>query len=399
MERLLLVLAMALLPIYSFASGGVQPAHVVLALLAFVQLIRTKWNLVAHDAALVTLLAYVLLREGYAILIDGKPIASLLDAVYLTFAIAMVFAFSRLPLWRPGYLKALVVGVSLSVAVGLSGIFHYGATLTLDEGSISRAVGTFNNPNQLAYFAVCIFSIAGLLYLRRQIGTRFYIPLLGAAILLAMYAISKAGLLAIGSASLIAIGAVLNNRRISGKLIVICALVTLASVQAYSSGALDDFNFTHRLEGIGADKDDNLTERGYVLPHGFETAKLLFGIGQSEVTVMVGHEVHSTFWSFLLKYGFFGFALFLLFWYQWTKRIWTELGLLGVLLVVWPASLYGITHNGSRFAIFWILVGLSFNIGKAIAPARPRYPMGPPMPLGPIQALGPAAQWRREELG
>jgi hypothetical protein len=404
MEPLLLFLAMALLPIYSFASGGVQYSHVVIAVLIAVRLIHARWNLQAAEVALLTLLAFIIVRESYSIFVENIEVRSLLEVLYIAFAFLVLVTFSRIELSEPAFQRALRIGLIATAAVAVFGIYHYGATLTMQEGALTRSVGTFNNPNQLAYFSICVLSLSSLMYLRGQMQRPLYILFLGVSVLLSISAISKAGLIAVGTAVIFAVAALLNRNRLSGKLLVFCALLTLLLIQLYAVGLFDNFYFVTRLEGIGSDHDDSLTERGYLSPLIGGAFQFLFGRGEAKVTMLVGHEVHSTYWSYLLKYGLVGFTLFLTFWYQWTKRIWNELGLLGVLLIVAPASFYGITHNGSRFAIFWILVGVSFNTGKVVVRNRGRqrrgqHPRPLPMPLGPVQTLEPDTRWQGRTYG
>jgi hypothetical protein len=162
----------------------------------------------------------------------------------------------------------------------------------------------------------------------------------------------------------------LNRKRLSGKLIAASILLTAAGAQLYNIGALDNFHFVERLQSIGEDSDDNLTERGYRSPFQHGAVGFLVGLGDQKVKDIVGHEVHSTFWSYLMKYGIVGLGLFLTFWYLWIRRTMAEFGVLGVLLINMPASIYGITHNGSRFAIFWLMIGLSFNLYRSSAIAQ-----------------------------
>jgi hypothetical protein len=53
MEALLLVIGLGLIPVYMFASGGIQPSHLVLALLIGIRLIRMEWRLTRVDVTLV----------------------------------------------------------------------------------------------------------------------------------------------------------------------------------------------------------------------------------------------------------------------------------------------------------------------------------------------------------
>jgi hypothetical protein len=394
MEVLLLVLAIGLIPVYAFGSGGVQISHVLLAILMGIRLARMKWNMGSAEVVLLALFVLITLREGYAIFIDSAKAIGLLDILFTSFALLMVFTFSRLPLDRKIFRRAVLVGLLLAVSVGWLGIWWYGVSFVTDEGSSVRAVGTFNNPNQLAYFALCTFSIASLLYLRDEIKTWLYLVLTASSCALAMAALSKAGLISVLCGALIAVSASFNNKRISGKLIAFCILLTVAGAQIYAMGALDDFQFVQRLDAIGTDSDDNLTARGYRSPFQHGPVGLLVGLGEQKVHDIIGHEVHSTFWSYLMKYGLVGLGLFLTFWYLWIRRTMAEFGLLGVLLINMPASIYGITHNGSRFAIFWLMIGLSFNLYRSGAteekqkgsPRRPAY-------AGPYTGLA-AIDWQ-----
>jgi hypothetical protein len=350
-----------------------------------------KWKMVSAEAALLALLALILLREVYAVFVEAAPASSVLEVLYIAFAVLTVFTFSRLPLERRSHSRALIIGLIASAIVGWIGIQQYGASFVAEGGTYVRSVGTFNNPNQLAYFSLCSFSIASLLYLRDEIKVPLYLVLIVSSVGLAMAALSKAGLVSIIFGSLIALSAVVNRKRLSGKLIVVSLLLTVGGAQLYSMSALNDFHFVTRLQDIGHDPDDNLNERGYRSPLEHGALGLMFGLGDEKVQDIVGHEVHSTFWSYLMKYGVAGLGLFLTFWYLWVRRTYAEFGWLGVLLINVPASIYGITHNGSRFAIFWLLVGLSFNLYRsgAIAPkpVKRRYRPAYPAHLGGMAAI------------
>lgn len=391
MEALLLTLGLALIPIYTSASGGIQYSHLVLALLMCLRLIRMKWTVASAEAVLMALFALILLRETYAITVQNAEISGMLEVLYIAFATLMLFTFSRLPLDRETIRRALVLGLVAAAIVSWVGIWRYGASFTFSDGELDRSVGTFNNPNQLAYFSICTFSIASLLYLRDEIKAPLYLALTASSLWLAIASLSKAGLLAIFFGAIVAIAAMLNRKKLSGKLIVVCLLVSGAGAQLYNMGALDSFSFLHRIEGIGSDRDDNLAERGYRSPFEHGALSLLVGLGDERVKAIVGHEVHSTFWSYLMKYGVIGLGLFLAFWFLWFRRTLEEFGWLGVLLINVPASFYGITHNGSRFAIFWLLIGLSFNLyhsrAAAPKPVKSRYPRGYAPPFTGMAAV------------
>jgi hypothetical protein len=391
MEALLLTLGLALIPIYTSASGGIQYSHLILALLMALRLIHMKWKLVSAEVTLLALFVLILSRETYSILVQNAEISGMLEVLYIAFAMLMLITFSRLSLDRKALSRAVIIGLVAAAVVSWIGIWRYGASFKISDGEFGRSVGTFNNPNQLAYFSICTFSIASLLYLRDEIKAPLYLALTASSLWLAIASLSKAGLLAIFFGTLVAVAAMLNRKKLSGKLIVVCLLISGAGAQLFNMGALDSFSFVHRIEGIGSDSDDNLTERGYRSPFEHGALGLLVGLGDDKVKEIVGHEVHSTFWSYLMKYGVIGLGLFLTFWFMWVRRTMAEFGVLGVLLINVPASFYGITHNGSRFAIFWLLIGLSFNLYRSGSivpkPKKTRYRPGYGAPYSGMAAI------------
>ena len=63
-------------------------------------------------------------------------------------------------------------GLSLvNTAESFEGISHF-----TKDGTRHRAIGTFNNPNQLGYFSVCIAGIASYLFLINKIKFEKTLP-------------------------------------------------------------------------------------------------------------------------------------------------------------------------------------------------------------------------------
>lgn len=379
MEPLILLVSLGLIPLYTSASGGIQSSHFLLSVFMLFRLVRIKWKFVSHELLLVSLLFLVATREALSLMV-GNPASSLKESAYVAFAVLVVVVLSRVPLSDPSFKRGVVRGLAISVVVALLGIWFLETNWSFFEGQVTRSVGTFNNPNQLGYFAVCVGSVSSLFYLRRSLGRPAYLAFLAAILVLVVASLSKAAMLGAGMAALFGVATVFNRDRFSPAVMLACSILIAAVLLLYRVGALDSFNFVDRLERIGSDRDDNLAARGYIIPSSFE---LVFGMGQSGVTKQIGHEVHSTFWSFMVKYGLVGFALFTSVWVAWTSRIYREHGLLGLLLIVMPPTLYGISHNGSRFVILWILIGLSFN------PIRCSHKRVPQLPDQPRSSYSP----------
>ena len=142
----------------------------------------------------------------------------------------------------------------------------------------------------------------------------------------------------------------------------ITVVVLLAGYWIYTTEVLDDYLFVQRLEGIGGQRDDSLERRGYSVYFDGTVSTFLFGLGQlGAVYKNHNREIHSTIFSFFANYGVIGGTLFLSFIILWLRRIWQILGAKGIAMVAAPIMLYGITHNGSRFAIFWVIVAVCFS--------------------------------------
>jgi hypothetical protein len=74
----------------------------------------------------------------------------------------------------------------------------------------------------------------------------------------------------------------------------------------------------------------------------------------------VRYEVHSTFGTILFSYGLIGSALFCLAMWQLYK-----ISHLRYCMYVFPAFLYGLTHQGLRFSLLWLLFAVIALLGVA----------------------------------
>ncbi|MDC0343861.1 hypothetical protein OAN15_02340, partial [bacterium] len=59
-----------------------------------------------------------------------------------------------------------------------------------------------------------------------------------------------------------------------------------------------------------------------------------------------------------------GFFAFCAMYFIWSIRVLRFYGFSGLVCLVGPATLYGITHNGTRFTIFWLLFAASLGMIK-----------------------------------
>ena len=120
-------------------------------------------------------------------------------------------------------------------------------------------------------------------------------------------------------------------------------------------------NVENRIANIGQQSDDSAESRGYgrIFAH---PEYLIFGAGERGLDRFPGedHELHSTLATIVFSYGAIGSTIFLLMIFQ----IWTISGM-RTIIYLGPPFLYGLTHQGFRFSLLWILFAVLAAAPKA----------------------------------
>jgi hypothetical protein len=104
---------------------------------------------------------------------------------------------------------------------------------------------------------------------------------------------------------------------------------------------------------IGHDSDDSLEGRGYdrIWKH---PEYWIFGAGEGEYYRFgVGMEFHSTLGNLQVSYGILGLGLFLIMLFLIMRHDRYQNAYIILFLMM-----YGLTHNGIRNTLLWILLGL-----------------------------------------
>jgi hypothetical protein len=348
-----LVLGTALLPVYLFPSGSVQPAHLLLAgfmatTLASYGLPLNPWSM---SLLAMSILAFAV--DGFYVVQHGDS-SSLVNAVFLLYNFFLASAvYSHVK--RSGFVS-LAIGVSASALIVLLALATAGIELRGD-GSGGREAGTFNNPNQLGFYSVCLLSFGYLFHREGAAGRWYSLGIVGIALLMSIVSLSKAAMVANFVVLPFVLQSILRFRwYFFWGVVTVCALVLLT---LYLQGELAEYLFVQRLGGMVSEEDSSLAARGYYALQGASGLQLLFGLGTRGVLDVVGHEVHSTLASALSNYGVVGLLLFASALLIWAYYLLRDHGVFGLLSVAAPAMLYGLTHNGARFAIFWVLFAAS----------------------------------------
>ena len=223
-----------------------------------------------------------------------------------------------------------------------------------------RNTGTFNNPNQLAYWA--LLSMAILVILKRDRPfTLLDLALFGMLYYLQTLSLSKAGLIV--SALMAPLILFVPNMPGTGRMIGLFAILAFLVTQAMDPETLqrrltqiDQFTaVVNRIENIGQEGDDSAAGRGYdrlikypqyLIFGAGEGAFFRFGIG--------AQEIHSGIATLIFCYGITGAVFFFLFLYATFRKLPTQYGLL--LMMVF---LFGIPHQNIRFTYFWVFLALA----------------------------------------
>lgn len=346
---------------YVFPSGSPQPADFLL-ILTIAATLLVAWRQLPYEPVLYIALA---LFSGWIVVVNvvwfflspdfvflKKTSFYLYNAVVFLFVVAAGYHdFQRLKtvIWW-GCVIAL-----LAQLLYLEFVFH---------GFGKRATGTFNNPNQLGYWALLVMACLAVVKERTPLGILDVLAL-GAGFYVLMLSLSKAASIS-GMLLILLIVAFCRCRREAG-LALAAALVLGVLYQVAAGGLVERFmsfesvaNLSHRLSTIGQSEDDNLLHRGYVRLIQ-NPQYLAFGAGEggferlTEIAERQSKELHSTLGTILMSYGLVGLALFgLLLLVIFGRAPLASIAYLG------PVMLYSVTHVGVRFSEFWIFLALVY---------------------------------------
>jgi hypothetical protein len=345
-------LMILLVPFYIFDSGVPQPADWFgFALLPI--LIRT-WNgrlppaLLRPLKSLVVFIIYVFIVNAvwsFAMLtfsINAKE-GFLMAPTFYIFNGMMFFTF-LLMFQRYGefllWLTARLVLISVFVQV----VFAFGL-----RGALGRSTVMFNNPNQLGYYALLSACVVLLAQKRLRLTTVQVTAGLAAASYLTLLSASKAALASVG-----ALGITLMISKVRTIVLVAVVFAILVFTDNPFSAAIE--HAQHRIE-----TDESyglLEERGYDRITEFPEYWVM-GAGEGaykrfkDVSKIGAHELHSSMATLFFCYGIVGVTLFLIF-------LWGVMSGVGVRawMIVGAAFAYGMTHQGLRFRLLWVLLGM-----------------------------------------
>ncbi|MFG6158403.1 hypothetical protein ACGTNG_06320 [Halomonas sp. 1390] len=355
---LLMALGLSLSSLYLFPSGQPQPADFILLAFAAVMVAMALRDdeLVLSPFALAwgLMLVWILLVCLTWTLVTQST-AFFIHVAFFLFNFLIGMALLRLLGVYGDKVHGLIrTALSLALLISASQVM---VQLALGSG---RTTGSFNNPNQLAFFSLCGIVILMLLddfHPRMRLTT---LVGLGAA-LVGIFAASS--LAALGGLTLVALAWALANvvsfkqlLRLSVVVAGLCALLLVIDLQ---SGGQVQHNLTARLDMAPTKVDRMVEERQFDRLLNFPHYAIL-GAGEAERQRFAphdSHEIHSSFINMLFAYGLPGLGLFLVLLAAavWRAPLYVWVGLAGPLL-------YSVTHNGLRTTLFWVMLTLCWHL-------------------------------------
>ncbi|HPH64350.1 MAG TPA: hypothetical protein PLF40_01325, partial [Kofleriaceae bacterium] len=224
------------------------------------------------------------------------------------------------------------------------------------RGGATRSKVLFNNPNQLGYYAILSASLLFLGQVRGWLSTMQAVVGTVACTYLALISASKAALVCI--VLVIVIGMLSRIRTI-----IVTALVFSAFVLVVEP-------YTHVIERA-TNRVQNDETAGFFEERGYDRITQhpeywLLGSGEggyrryAGLSVIGSHELHSSAGTLFFCYGIVGTLLFLAF----LGRVVVGAGLQTALLLA-PAAAYGLSHQGLRFTLLWVLMACVVAIKEA----------------------------------
>jgi len=352
------ILYLLLSPVYIFSKGLPQPADYLIFLCGFPALFVT---MIRHRGGLSKVFLFGFLFAMLTMAINLIHFSFLSNDRLLKHGIYYIFNFSAfyytIVMFRqnPETINRLTY-----VAVSCAIVFQFIYAPFFGGIELFRNTGSFNNPNQLAYW--CILSACILVILKRdQQFTLIDLAMFGMLFYLQSLSLSKAGIIV--SALLLPVIIFLPNMPNYGRLLMLLAAFGVLLTQAINPDKLgrqlsqvDQISaVTDRINNIGTENDDTASGRGYdrilkyphfVLYGAGEGAFHRFGIG--------AQEIHSGFATLLFSYGITGFLFFMMFLYAVFYGLPKQ-----YYLLLFLVCLFGIPHQNIRFTYFWIFLAIA----------------------------------------
>lgn len=340
-----------LLPFYVFPSGLPQAADYLMAALI---VITTTWGGHRFPQKLLLTAKGLCFFTAYTAVVNLLWVFSTADTHMLRVPLFYFYNFLVfslvISLYQDYGTRFLVLTTQI---IGLSGLFQALLSLTSFASTGIRQILFFNNPNQLGYFAL----LSGAIFLVGshgfQLSKLFESMCLLSFVYLGTLSLSKAAMISMFVLLLVAF-----FRRPIPVIATILLVVIICLTTSFGSPAVG--KVISRMRTLGQQSDDSLAGRGYdrIWNH---PEYLVFGAGEGATQrfeSQVRGELHSTLGTILFSYGVVGFTLFAAF----VTGVMRMSGAYFCYTI--PIWLYGLTHQGGRFTLMWVLLAFTMCVSS-----------------------------------
>jgi hypothetical protein len=345
-------------PLYLWKSGLPQIADILLVLIIVIYFIANRFKFsfdIKSKAFLLNalfLVVWVLLINFIWILLRQEFSNFFINSIFYLYnflvLLTIIILYNK---YGKKILELTYKSILLSIFIQLLYLVYSGGF------SGFRATGTFNNPNQLGYYAVLALSYLVFLNNKIKIQAKWYLLCVFTSLILVSASLSKAAIVSTFSIfvlSLFTNNEVHSKRKITFFILLISFLVIIVNNQTNLIQENKLINSViSRVELIGKDSDDSIEKRGYDRITNYPEY-WLFGAGEGAYN-RFGYpiELHSTLGNIQASYGIVGTLIFLSFIFRVIKshnyNYW---------YIMFFIMLYGLTHNGIRESLLWILLAL-----------------------------------------
>lgn len=333
------------LQFYVFASGTLQPSQFFL-IAAFILLIifnGIDLNVIKNKAFfyfIVFILLTIVINTIYSIMFNS--IEFIVSSLYYLFGIFFTYTTILLLTKNDGLNDYLVYILTISLVILIT-VWALGFG---DYKFFPRYNGYFNDPNQMAHWALCIVSTILILSANKRLHVFVFIA--GALVVLA--SLSRSGFLGL---TLIGIGIIIkiNKTFLVSLLILIIVLFSTLTIDSDNSLLSSYENITNRL--LETDLEEQADTRGYTRIQNYPQY-LILGAGQGlDYRFNSDYEIHSSWAGLLFYYGIFTTLLFL-------NALFVNIRKFSIpnIFISLGPLFYGFSTFGIRTPVFWLFIGV-----------------------------------------
>lgn len=347
---------------YIFSSGLPQPSHMIFAVI----ILFTTFGFFTKgfDKKDRGFYKYLFLFLGYSTLVNliwsiiEQDPKFLLATVYWFFGVGLLVSCVKY-LNSESHIKvfkvAIFIGILVLAVFSLAGLGRY--------DFFPRYNGFFNDPNQMAFWVICLLSFF-ILISSRSNSKVMILVLSGFSIYIVMASLSRSALVGL---FFVIIGIYLKVQGFGSSkdfkkamLTGFLSLCFIIGVVLYSDFDFSSLDIVERMLNTSFDEQADI--RGYYRAIQFPEY-LFLGAGQGlDFRFNSTHEIHSSWMALFFYYGFVGAVLFLLF----LSKIFFRLGVAEKFIFLGPLF-YGFSTYGLRTPVFWLF------LAAAIYASREKY--------------------------